>query len=304
MASAAEDARAHLALAEKALKTSFFSMKFSPDYLTASMEYNQAATRFRAAGCPQDAMAASIKEASIKEQHLNDLHGAGRAYEAAGAIAESAAPESVAANWEQAARCYQISGRGETATKMLQKLATLHEKQGCVGEAKAALESAIAIFESEDKDYNLGDIYKAYIGLIIRTGDYEAALLIIDRYIEVLSRQRHFPFVHKEVLGKVLLLLKLGDTVRADEVVGHAGAVEGFFASKECEVGSELIEAFRSGDAEAVERLLKDQTISFLHIEIARMARSLRAPAAPAVAAAQGVADGDAQPQSLGELLM
>ena len=50
MPSSLEEAVEHVQKAEKALKTSWASLKFSADLLTATLEYTNAATKYRAAG--------------------------------------------------------------------------------------------------------------------------------------------------------------------------------------------------------------------------------------------------------------
>lgn len=291
----ADEARQHLQLAEKALKTSAWSLKFSPDHLTASMEYTQAATLFRAANMLRESADCWLKAAEAKEQQ-RDLFGAGRAYESAGGVCESigsSASAEATQHWEKAVDKFRLSGKGDIATKLLQKLAAAYEKSGSKDRAQAAYEGAIDVIIQDEKDYNLADAYKAYIGFLVRSEMFEEALKAIDGHIEALMRQRHFPFVHKEMLSKIVILLHLQDTVRADEAVNPPSTVpEGWYLSKECKVGSELVAAFQENDVEGVEKLVKDQTFTFIQVEVARMVRKLRIPGAsrPAPAAGAGVA--------------
>merc|ERR1712024_226217 len=107
MGGSADEARTHMALAEKALSSSWLSLKFGPDQLTASMEYTQAATQFRAAGLLAESVSAWVKTAELKEA-LHDQFGAGRAYESAGGICDGkgpGGPVAAAGHWEKAVRC-------------------------------------------------------------------------------------------------------------------------------------------------------------------------------------------------------
>jgi len=270
--------------AEKALKHSWTSLKFSADYLTASMEYAQAATKFRAANMLAEATKAWIRSAETKIQ-CNDQFGAGRAYESAGQISEGSAPaggpEVAAEHWKKAIQCFRLAGKGEIAAKLLLKLAVLSDKQKNVAAAKEAFEEAIEVYQDDEKEYNLGEVYKQYIGFLVRVALYEDALAAMDRHAKLLVRQRQLPFAHKELLAKVVLLLHLTDTVRAEEALSPQVQVEGWFKSNECEAGHKLVDGFREYDAELVETVVKDQVFSSLQIEVARMARQLRVHGVP-----------------------
>lgn len=279
MTKAAEEAKIHLEQAEKALKTSFLSLKFSPDVLTASLEYSQAATKFRSANMLPESAAAWARAGESKEQ-LGDLFGAGRAYESAGALSEGAGvPEGL---WEKAVRCFRLAGKGEVAAGLLLKLAAQREKEGDIPGAKAAFEDAIEVFTAEEKDYNLGDVYKQYTGFLLRVSAFDDACKAIDGHVVLLVKQRQASFVHKEVLSKVAIMLHLGDTVRAEEALNRGSDFEGWWSSKECQVGSDIVAAFQARDPAEVERLAKEQVWSFLQVEVARLAKQLRlaAPAA------------------------
>merc|ERR1712129_247060 len=115
-------------------------------------------------------------------------------------------------------------------------------------------------------------------------------------YIQVLRRQRYFSFIHKELLGKIVLILHLSkDTVRAQEVLDNSADVEGWLACRESIVGYDLVEAFRANDAEALKTLIKDQIFSFLQIEVARVARKLEVLVIGASAAADVMQVGDTE---------
>lgn len=270
-------AKEHMAKAEQALKPSWMSLKFSPDHLTASMEYSQAATQFRAAGLLQECADAWVKTGEMKEL-LHDLFSAGRAYESAAGICDGSGPGGPSAammHWEKAVRCFRLAGKVDVAAKLLLKLASVKEKQGDVDGAKSAFEETISAFEQEEKDYELGDVYKTYIGFLIRREAFEDALKAMDGHIAVLQRQKSQPFVHKELLSKIVLLMKLEDSVRAEELISSSN-IEGWFLSREYQVGTDLVEAMKSNDAEALAGLQKEQIFTFLQVEVARIVKQLK----------------------------
>lgn len=294
----ADEARQHMADAEKALKPSWTSLKFSPDQLSASMEYTSAATKFRTAGLLQEAVEAWVLAAQTKEK-VADLFGAGRAYESAGGICDGKGPggsQAAVGHWTKAIHCFRLSAKNEIAAKLLLKIAEIKEKEGDGNGARTAFDEAIEVFQDEEKDYSLGDIYKQYTGFLVRSGMFEDAVKVMDGHVELLLRQKQPSFAHKEILGKVVIHLHLGDTVRAEDALTPQNIDNGWFASKECQAGSELVAAFQAYEAAEVERLLKEQVFTFLQVEIARMAKKLRigtapkpapAPTAPAPSAPQ-----------------
>lgn len=289
---AAAEAKEHENQAEKALKPSWMSLKFQPDYMLASMEYGQAATKYRAAGMLKDSVRMHIKSAELKEMQ-GDQFSAGRAYEQAAAICDGK-PEigDAEAYWIPAARAYRLAGKGESASKLLLKLAALREKQGRFDKAKEAFEESLEIFAVDEKDYQVSDVYKGYIAFLVRAEMFEEAFVALDGYIIVLVAQGYQPFACKEILSKVVLCLWMGDTVRAELALNSNDNVNDWLMSNEAAAGFELVKAFQEYDAEAVVKIVKQQVFTFLQVEVARLAQKLRiqtqpaAPAAPAPAMA------------------
>lgn len=155
-------------------------------------------------------------------------------------------------------------------------MAGVREQSGDVPGTKQAYEDALEAYQQDEKDYNLGDVYKQYIGFLVRAKAFEDAVKTIDCHIALLVKQKHFTFVHKEALAKIVIFIHMQDTVRAEEALNTPCEVQGWYTSKECMVGSEMVEAFKTYDAEAVTRLLKEQVWSFLQVEVARMAKQLK----------------------------
>eukprot|EP00929_Paragymnodinium_shiwhaense_P013165 TRINITY_DN121026_c0_g1_i1.p1 TRINITY_DN121026_c0_g1~~TRINITY_DN121026_c0_g1_i1.p1 ORF type:complete len:338 (-),score=127.95 TRINITY_DN121026_c0_g1_i1:118-1131(-) len=298
----ADDAAAHLKEAEKALKPSWMSLKFAPDFLTASMEFTNAATKYRAANMLSDAVKCWVRAAETKEQS-HDQFGAARAYESAGAICEGnegcGGADAAQAHWKKAILAYRLSGKSESAAKLLLKKAALAEKKKDMAAAKEAFADAIEVYTDDDKDYNLGDVWKSYIGFLLRAELYDEAVKAMDGHIAFLMKQTHLPFVYKEVLSKVIVLLHTKDTVRADEALRPSQEVDGWYMSKESQCAHDLVAAFQANDPAGVTELTKDQIFTFLQVEVARLAKKLQifgavapAPAAAARPAAAEAATG------------
>eukprot|EP00435_Cladocopium_sp_Y103_P040990 s2430_g11.t1 len=307
MAAAAKE---HLAKAEQALKPSWMSLKFSPDHLMASMEYSQ--------------------------ELLHDPFGAGRAYESAAGICDGTGPGGPTAamlHWEKAVHCFRLAGKADVAAKLLLKVAGVREKPGAQGldrawfsadlnvctvpqgdldGAKSAYEETINVFEQEEKDYELGDLYKSYIGFLIRREALEdtrpaifagqvrlSVVAALGKSADVLWHS----MLMQELLSKIVLLVKMEDCVRAEEILTSTN-VDGWIMSREYQVGTELVEATKNYDAEALIGLQKDQIFTFLQVEVARIAKLLK------VATVAKPSDGDRggypvekPPQDIADLL-
>jgi hypothetical protein len=194
------------------------------------------------------------------------------------------------------------------------KIADLREKLGEIAEARSEWDMAVASLQNDDEvpKADLLSMYKDSIGFLVRNNLIEEALIATDGHLEVLKDEGQFSFAHKEILAKVVLVLHLNqDTVRAQDMLDSGTNVDGWLQCREHTVGSNLIEAFRANDAEAVENLVKDQMFSFLQVEVARVARRLRVPVAKAQAPSSSAthepsseAPEQSNPQSLGALLM
>jgi len=292
---AAAEARQHLSEAEKALKTSWIGLKFAPDYLSAGMEYDGAAAKFRAAGMHSESAAAFLKAAEFKEKQ-GDLFGAGRAYEGAASACESGGAggaEAAASHLERGVRTFRLCAKADIAVRLILKLADAREKAGELDAAKTCYEDAIEVYESDEKDYQLGDIYKKLIGFLLRHGRVDDALKAIDGHIELLTRQSQPTFVHKEILGKVVLRLSIEDVAGAAQELVPSGQVDGWFSSKENNCGATLVEAFQEGNQEEATEILKDQVFTFLLVDIARVAKRLKVPVL--VPVVKGAGGDDAQ---------
>lgn len=278
----ADAAKAHVAAAEKALGTSWWNFKCRSDLLTASHEYAEAAVKFRAAGCLQESVDSWAKAGDLREKQA-DLFGAARAYETAGSICESnnLGEEAATENWHKAISYFRLCAKSELAAKILLKLAALQEKAGDNGAVIAAFQEAIDMYQDEEKkEYELTDIFRQYMGFLLRRQLLHEALAVIDSLVELLVKRKDFALAYKEILAKAVILLELKDTVGANEVLNNGHILEGWHTSKEADVGFQLVEAFQNNDSEAVRQVLKEQVFSFLQIEVARLAKKLHVPEA------------------------
>ncbi|CAK0850015.1 unnamed protein product [Prorocentrum cordatum] len=174
MAGAAGEARAHLEQAEKALKTSFLSLKFSPDVLTASLEYSQAATKFRQANMLAESAAAWKRAGESKD-------GAGRPLRRWARLRERGRPGGPVGEGGPLLPPGRQGGGGRRAALEAGRAA----REGGGGDmpgAKAAFEDAIEVFAAEEKDYNLADVYRGTVHRLPLAGERLRRRVQSDRW--------------------------------------------------------------------------------------------------------------------------
>eukprot|EP00922_Rhytidocystis_sp_ex-Travisia-forbesii_P061629 GHVS01091306.1.p1 GENE.GHVS01091306.1~~GHVS01091306.1.p1 ORF type:complete len:341 (-),score=49.42 GHVS01091306.1:304-1326(-) len=287
-----KEAQTHLTRARKALKTNVWSLKFSPDYDIAALEFSQAAQCFHAAGDYQQAVSAHENVAKVREGQ-GDCFGSGRAYEAAGTLLSQQGEQGagkVAANdiivyWKKAASCYKDAGKVETCCRLLLKLARLYSDNigngvTNVAETQSMYDECIELYELDDKPHYVSDVYKDYINFLCATKQYDNVLSALDRHIVVLGQLKQHSSLYKAVLSKVVLFLFQCDMVAADLALSNnVVAVEaGFMGSREFEIGVSAVEAFQARDSALVERCMSAQVWKYLPVEIARIANQLKLP--------------------------
>ncbi|CAK0850014.1 unnamed protein product [Prorocentrum cordatum] len=181
MAGAAGEARAHLEQAEKALKTSFLSLKFSPDVLTASLEYSQAATKFRQANMLAESAAAWKRAGESKDGAGRPLRRWARLRERGRSRAGRRRPGGPVGEGGPLLPPGRQGGGGRRAALEAGRAA----REGGGGDmpgAKAAFEDAIEVFAAEEKDYNLADVYRGTVHRLPLAGERLRRRVQSDRW--------------------------------------------------------------------------------------------------------------------------
>ena len=273
-----EQARAHMAAGDKALKKSFMSLKFSADYTTAASEFMEAAQLFSQAGACMEAKDAWRRsgEARLNE---DDHFSAGRCFENAGDL-------------NRAADCYQLAGKQDAAVRVWLKQGESSQTDDENPEAFIqAYERVIDMYTVQDpgKAILAVDVFRNYLSRI-GTANPTQYLEVSTRFAEVLKSINQLPFVYKEIASQVIVALGQGDNVKAGAVLDNAMAIDGIMRSSEYSLAHDLYEAVRSHDAETMEVVRKRQVLTFLRPEIVKIAKTLRV-AGSAMPAATGEQD-------------
>eukprot|EP01068_Selenidium_serpulae_P019227 Selendium_serpulae@DN6514_c4_g1_i1.p1 len=279
---ASPDGEKHLANAEKALKKSFTSFRFSPDHTLAALEYRQAATAFQRAAQYDRAVAALHKCAASREQ-LYEYYEAGRCHEEVAMICarEGAKSSAMLAELEKATSFFERAGKADVAVRVMSRIAETRIEAGEVPAGLAVYERCVAVLQTDvaDKSYQVSDLYKQMIRAGVSAGLHEQCLVYLAAHTAVLLKVGQTAAVHKNHMAAVVLQLLRRDVGAADRVATDAAANDPkWFGSKEFAACASAIDAYRDGDAKEFAAVMAKQIWTFLPTELAKVAKSLPPP--------------------------
>jgi tetratricopeptide (TPR) repeat protein len=261
-------AREHEKASAESLQVNAFKLKFKPDYFQAATHMLEAAQCFAAARMETESRAAYIKSGDLRLKD-QDHSSAARAYELGG-------------SYDKAAECYMICGSLDQAVRSLLRKASSSEDAAVQLDC---YEKAIDVYSKDDsKDVLSSDVYKQYITKLLQTGNLDKYLEVSQKYVEVLSRIEQWPFVHKEILGQVIVNLARNQIVGAERLLsGQNLNIQGFVHSAEFAAGDDLISAFREHDEDGIKRIIAKPCVTYLNTEIVRIARSIKVVSLPGI---------------------
>ncbi|KAF4757124.1 hypothetical protein FOZ63_032925 [Perkinsus olseni] len=279
-----EEARDHVKKAQDALHPSIWRLQFSPDYLVAALELSQAAACFQSASLNEQAAKAWLKAAELRKEHIRDYQGAGRNFESAGQLLQN--PE----HYKSAADCYLSAGKADQAARAWTKVADMLSKTDPAG-ATEAYRKVVDIYLDDGDAKRRGNAYavealRVYEDWLLSRHELEKWLEASKENSKLLEAAGLYASAHKELLAQVVVLLSMGDAVRADEVLASCLNVNGFLASEEMAAGEGMVIAYRNNDAEALQNAVNKNCVKFLPIEIVKLVKSLKVAELPPSAAA------------------
>ncbi len=260
-----EKARNHETNSEKALEVNYLKLKFKPDYFLAATEMTEAANSYQLAKIETSARACFIKAAELRLKD-HDHQSAARLYESA-------------LDFDKAAECYLICGTVDSAVRTIMKKAKLHPELEL-----ECFEKAIDLYSKDErKEILASDIFKQYIPRLILSSDYEKYFTVSNRYMDLLVKLEQYPFAHKEILSQVIVNLSRNQIVGAERILSGPNLnVPGFVHSQEYAAADDMIQAIRENDAELLKQIVAKPAITYLNIEIVKLARSIKTIDQPA----------------------
>ncbi|KAF4697412.1 hypothetical protein FOZ60_007497 [Perkinsus olseni] len=246
-----EEARDHVKKAQDALHPSIWRLQFSPDYLVAALELSQAAACFQSASLNEQAAKAWLKAAELRKEHIREI------------------PE----HYKSAADCYLSAGKADQAARAWTKVADILSRTDPAG-ATEAYRKVVDIHMDDRR-------CKVYEDWLLSRHELEKWLEASKESSKLLEVAGLYASAHKELLAQVVVLLSMGDAVRADEVLASCLNVNGFLASEEMAAGEGMVIAYRNNDAEALQNAVNKNCVKFLPIEIVKLAKSLKVAELP-----------------------
>ena len=171
------------------LKTSFFSFKFSPDYVGAVDDFSAAAKGFRKVGKPGKAITC-FKKAIECNHHLNDFWAEGNCYVSLAEIYffDLKTPDPGIEALNKASYAFQVSGKFSYSVKSFITTAERFMENKEYETAQKILKEAFNVCSSNTEDKLIGStfeqIYNKLLDVLCGMEKWEDAIAITQKYID------------------------------------------------------------------------------------------------------------------------
>lgn len=217
-----KQAEKHMKDGKKALTKSFMSLRFSPDYTTAAIEFGQAASCFQAAGRQMEAVDAFIACADARSNE-NDQFLSSRSLEMACQILEKAGKvEQAIPLWERAVMGYRLSGKLDLSIRLKMKIAGALALQNKVEVADEMYADCIEDYQGQDQYHYASEIHKERIAVLAKSKKLERLRAALDAHTECLVKLKQLNMAGKNAVAQVVVCLALDDDVAADQALAAA----------------------------------------------------------------------------------
>eukprot|EP00096_Caligus_rogercresseyi_P008551 TRINITY_DN2754_c0_g2_i1.p1 TRINITY_DN2754_c0_g2~~TRINITY_DN2754_c0_g2_i1.p1 ORF type:complete len:330 (-),score=122.36 TRINITY_DN2754_c0_g2_i1:394-1383(-) len=268
------EAQEHIRLAEKALKTSL--LKWTPDHDTAANEFSKAATSFKVAKEPKEALKA-LDRACDCYKEIRSLYQAAKSLESSILICRDLGEmDSIQNLAERGAHLYRLHGSPESASQLLEKTAKILESRSLFSEALSLYEKAAETVLVEDRPKMAAEYMTKVARLKVKTEDYSGAVDAIGRSIELFQEGSYTNTAGGIVAGAILCHLMMEDGIAAAKTWSAWG---GYCNS---DLGSTLQRILRGyndeEDGELVKEGLNSPIIRELDVEYALLAKKIKVP--------------------------
>ena len=171
------------------LKTSFFSFKFSPDYVGAVDDFNAAAKGFRKLGQSGKSITC-YKKAIECNRHMNDYWAEGNCYVSIAEIYffDLKTPDQGIEALNKASYAFQVSGKFTYAVKSFVSTAERFMENKDFETAKKILNEAFNVCAGNTEDKLIGStfeqIYNKLLDVLCGMEKWEEAIEITQKYID------------------------------------------------------------------------------------------------------------------------
>jgi len=201
------------------LKTSFFSFKFSPDYLGAVDNFTDAAKGFRKIGLASKAVV-SFQKAIECNKHLNDSWSEGNCYLAIAEIYffDAKKMDEGIENLKKASYCYQVAGKFNQSAKAFNSIADKFMENNEFNNAKRVLKEAFELCESNTEDKLIAGtfepIYNKLLDVTCGLLQWGEAIDFTQKYINAMKK---YPDNEKYRISKTYMKLCILRMINKEE---------------------------------------------------------------------------------------
>ncbi|KAJ9532770.1 hypothetical protein QJQ45_010880 [Haematococcus lacustris] len=275
MADKQEEAGKLMKKASKAISPSLFDFRLKPDWEVAAPLFERAAVLFKQVGRFEDASEAYERASTAQEKLQSPFHAAKHMEAAAETARLSKSWDKVFEYTKSAAELYINANRATVAADCLARGARQLEEHD-VEHALTLLYDAVDIYESDTKEANAADVFRQAISLLVRAKRYPEAVEMMMRFGSQCDRVGARSSQCKCYLGAIVTHLFAKEAREAWMVFQDALAIDAFVSSEEAFAADALFSAYRSGEEDEVQRVVKSKSVfKQLENQVARLAMKL-----------------------------
>lgn len=270
--------------ASKMLSASLLDFRFKPDWEQAQPLLEKAGLAYKQAGATDKAKDAYERASTAAEKNGSPWHAARNLEQCAELTKQSGDWAAVGSYFQQAAQLYVEAGKATTGADCLARGAKgLEDKDSDL--ANTLYENALDIYENEGKESVAADLYRQASASLVRSQKYAAAVSMLLRFGATCEKSGASQSLVKSYLGAIVIWLYAGDAKQAWQVYQEVLGVDMFATSDEAFAADALFEAYRSGNAELIRKVVASKTVfKFLDASIGRLAMKLPSTNLPAMA--------------------
>lgn len=269
-----QEGEAHLASAAKYLETSFFKLKFSPDWDSAADEYNKAAICFKVAR-----NWTACREAHLKacEGYANSgsLYHAGKQLDMAMLVCKEqndlSEVESLAS---RGGLLYRQAGSPEAAVQLLLRAAKLLEIS-MPASAISLYQKASETVGTEDRPAEAAQHMETAARLMVRVKEYDRAAESLHTTLQLYSQGGGGGAAGRVVLNLILVQIARGDSVAGSKAWSSWG---GCCQSDQGAAAKDIVQGFTEQDYTVAKRGLDSPAVKALDNDYVKLARDISLP--------------------------
>ncbi|CAG0893308.1 unnamed protein product [Cyprideis torosa] len=272
-----KEAQKHIADAEKALKTSFISLKFKPDLDSAADEYKSAAKCYKVARKYRECKDTYLKACELYENLKGYFHAAQCLDEVVLCCKDLGAKdfEEIPNHAERATKLYIQHGYHETAALNLSKAAEMVKQDLPEKSAEMLLRAGEVVSVQTDGEQIAAQYISRAVRILVSLKRFKEAAESMIKQFGLQQEVGDSAALGRGVLGLVLIYLALEDVVAANKAYQEWG---GHCDNDTARTALQLLRAFDEEDEDECKEALKNPYLRNMDVEFARLTRDIKIP--------------------------